>query len=508
MNRFVKFMLMLMVLSVLQISLNDFGYVNAYAKGAGEEEINGAAKWYDDYYYELDSDSGTITLKQYIGEAKNIVVPGNAIIDGVTYKTKLYSGAFYNCEGLKSISFENGVIAPNDMSYMFYGCSGLTSLDLSPLKTENVTDMGNMFAECSGLTMIKTPSKMGSPESDAKLPCEVMYDASGNEYTYLSKAPTNTVLRSNVNDFTEEERKGSTSSSSKDSSSSSDKDSSSTSSKDSSSSSGRDSSSSSSSKDSSSSSGKDSSSTSSKDSSSSSGKDSSSSSSDKDSSSTSDKDSSSTSSKDSGSSSGKDSSSSSSGTVSVDRVPLVSGTDFYSSSKDNFASVSTAGKITKMILDFTKVDTSTVAPDKLSMTVIKGSKFTVENVKTATGSGVKVKVKKGKATVTAKASGQVEFEMNDGKKYVVKFTVEAPKAQKSAKTMAIDATASKTLTIKDMFGTDIDGGKLSVVKEKVSGQAVVDSSNNTLKVTPKEKDTIKVQYQYLNKKYKLTIKVK
>ena len=39
---------------------------------------------------------------------------------------------------------------------MFYGCSGLTSLDLTPLDTQNVTDMRDMFAGCSGLTSLTT----------------------------------------------------------------------------------------------------------------------------------------------------------------------------------------------------------------------------------------------------------------------------------------------------------------------------------------------------------------
>ncbi len=33
-------------------------------------------------------------------------------------------------------------------------------------------------------------------------------------------------------------------------------------------------------------------------------------------------------------------------------------------------------------------------------------------------------------------------------------------------------------------------------------------SDNKLYIDPKEKDTIKLQYKYLNKKYKLTIKIK
>ena len=396
-----------------------------------------------------------------------------------TDKVTAMGGMFSGCSGLTSLDL-SPLKTDNvtDMGDMFYGCSGLTGLDLSPLKTDNVTNMYGMFGGCSGLTsldlspfdiskvttmdamfdgcsklnMIKTPMKMASLEYGGELPC-TMYDVSGNEYSYLTKAPTNTVLRSNVNDFTEEERKGSTSSSGKDNTSSSGKDNTSSSGKDSSSSSER---------------------------------------------------------KDSSSSSGKDNSSSSSDKVLPDKVPLASDTDFYASSKDNFAPVATSGKITKLTLDFTKVDLSSVDPGKLNMTAIKGSKFTVGDIKTATGQGVKVKVNKKKsvATVTAKKSGQADFETSDGKKYTVRFTVETPKAQKGAKKIGIDPTATKILTSRDMFGTDIDGGKLSIVKEKVSGQAVVDSTNNTLTVTPKEKDTIKILYQVLNKKYKLTIKVK
>lgn len=40
------------------------------------------------------------------------------------------------------------------MGNMFYGCSRLTSLDLSNWNTSNVTDMANMFYDCSGLTSI------------------------------------------------------------------------------------------------------------------------------------------------------------------------------------------------------------------------------------------------------------------------------------------------------------------------------------------------------------------
>ena len=367
-----------------------------------------------------------------------------------------YSGIekmFYGCTSLKSVDL-SPLGRAGSMLYIFSGCSSLESVDFSSMNLycEGSKDA---FKDCNNLKKVIMPSSgcgIEYGDREGVFPHE-MFTVDGVGYYYISRAPADAVLRSNVNDFTEEERKGSTSSSGKDNTSSSGKDNTSSSGKDNSSSSER---------------------------------------------------------KDSSSSSGKDNSSSSSDKVLPDKVPLASDTDFYASSKDNFAPVATSGKITKLTLDFTKVDLSSVDPGKLNMTAIKGSKFTVGDIKTATGQGVKVKVNKKKsvATVTAKKSGQADFETSDGKKYTVRFTVETPKAQKGAKKIGIDQTATKILTIRDMFGTDIDGGKLSIVKEKVSGQAVVDSTNNTLTVTPKEKDTIKILYQVLNKKYKLTIKVK
>ena len=38
------------------------------------------------------------------------------------------------------------------MSFMFSGCRGFTSLDLSSFNTSNVTNMNWMFANCKGLT--------------------------------------------------------------------------------------------------------------------------------------------------------------------------------------------------------------------------------------------------------------------------------------------------------------------------------------------------------------------
>lgn len=55
----------------------------------------------------------------------------------------------------KEVSFKGSNTSNvTDMSYMFIGCSGLTSLDVSSFDTSKVTDMGYMFGYCYGLTSL------------------------------------------------------------------------------------------------------------------------------------------------------------------------------------------------------------------------------------------------------------------------------------------------------------------------------------------------------------------
>ncbi len=150
-------------------------------------------------------------------------------------------------------------------------------------------------------------------------------------------------------------------------------------------------------------------------------------------------------------------------------------------------------------------------PDALKMTVIKGSKFVsttrLKNGYTYSTTG-KVKVRVNKKTlipkITCKGSGSATLTLENDKQYTVYFTVEKPKAQKSEKKMTtFPGTVTKTL--KDLFGTSIDAGKLTIRKQK-HGQATL--SGNKLIVKPVYSDRIKLRYKYLNKTYNMTIKVK
>ena len=194
-----------------------------------------------------------------------------------------------------------------------------------------------------------------------------------------------------------------------------------------------------------------------------------------------------------------------------EKVPVLDPASSYASPADNFAPVYDGDKITKLQLDFSKVKESDVAPGSLKMTVIKGSKLTTVSriaeggkVEKSGGVAVKVNTKNRIATITCKSDGWVKLPMEDGVTYTVNFKVEKPKAKK----FVLSAGSGQVIkTITDLFGTDIDSGTLTASSKKNASKATV-SADNTLVINPDGKDTIKVRYKYLNKKYKLNIPVK
>ena len=76
-----------------------------------------------------------------------------------TDKVQDMNHMFSHCSGLTSLDLSNfNTDNVTNMSYMFSGCSDLTSLDLSNFKTDNVADMSAMFYDCSGLTSLNLSS--------------------------------------------------------------------------------------------------------------------------------------------------------------------------------------------------------------------------------------------------------------------------------------------------------------------------------------------------------------
>ncbi len=65
------------------------------------------------------------------------------------------SRMFYGCSSMTSIDLSNiNTSNVTNMSRMFYGCSSMTSIDLSNINTSNVTNMSMMLYGCSSMTSI------------------------------------------------------------------------------------------------------------------------------------------------------------------------------------------------------------------------------------------------------------------------------------------------------------------------------------------------------------------
>ena len=129
--------------------------------------------------------------EEFVKNNKNIC---KMIIDNREYEiTERYNIKSKNINKLK-IKLE-GINNVTNMSYMFSGCSSLSSLpDISKLNTNNVTDMSNMFYECSSLSSLPDISKWNTNKvtdmSDMFYECEnlilskVVIEQYQNKYLY------------------------------------------------------------------------------------------------------------------------------------------------------------------------------------------------------------------------------------------------------------------------------------------------------------------------------------
>ena len=85
----------------------------------------------------------------------------NASITSVAFEGSVIAygdlvGLFYGCTALETIENIEAIDTSRatDLSYMFYNCSSLASLDLSGFDTSSVTDMPHMFRRCNSLAAL------------------------------------------------------------------------------------------------------------------------------------------------------------------------------------------------------------------------------------------------------------------------------------------------------------------------------------------------------------------
>jgi len=165
------------ILMVISLSLTITPIYNISAQNNNEgmeqyEETNyqlfrpsytGDAAWLNDFELEEDpATAGKVILVKYIGSAENLSIPAKVTIGTTEYDVTLCDSPKYflntsdtdDNNTTKSVTFATGFDTSNvtNMTYMFYNCKALTSINISSFNTENVTDMNHMFSECSSLS--------------------------------------------------------------------------------------------------------------------------------------------------------------------------------------------------------------------------------------------------------------------------------------------------------------------------------------------------------------------
>jgi surface protein len=159
------------------------------------------------FYYDYDKQAkGGLD----VGPIKLIEFPGMWLPDRdwpASITTVVFDDSFADCTSITSTAYwfmlcselttikgiENlNTSNVTDMRQMFYGCSALTSLDLSHFDTSNVTKMGTMFSGCSALETIYCDDTWSCEESsqmfyDCKLlKGAISYDENKTDATYAN----------------------------------------------------------------------------------------------------------------------------------------------------------------------------------------------------------------------------------------------------------------------------------------------------------------------------------
>ena len=110
--------------------------------------------------YKIEGDSvKKVVVKADISTEFTNIIPFSTVEASFkgsdTSKLNNMISMFYGCSSLTSLDLSGwNTSNVTDMSSMFYDCNGLISLDLSSFNTSNVTDMASTFSKCSGLTSL------------------------------------------------------------------------------------------------------------------------------------------------------------------------------------------------------------------------------------------------------------------------------------------------------------------------------------------------------------------
>lgn len=132
----------------------DYSIQSNFYSDKDNQKVNIINSFYIQYIVEMEIDNVIIkpSFEYIFPKAGNHILYLSMNISKLDSLNKM----FYEIENLTSISFLDNFDTQfiEDMSYMFYGCKSLTSINLSTFNTKNVKFMMGMFSLCSSLTSI------------------------------------------------------------------------------------------------------------------------------------------------------------------------------------------------------------------------------------------------------------------------------------------------------------------------------------------------------------------
>ena len=118
----------------------------------------------DGIYYNILDENATVavTYQSSNSYSGDIEIPSIVKYSDTEYSvTKIGDYAFYGCIGLTSIELPSSVTSIGD--YVFYNCTGLTSIELPSSLT---TIVRYAFSGCTGLTSVELPNSLITIEED------------------------------------------------------------------------------------------------------------------------------------------------------------------------------------------------------------------------------------------------------------------------------------------------------------------------------------------------------
>lgn len=176
---------------------------------------------------------------------------------------------------------------------------------------------------------------------------------------------------------------------------------------------------------------------------------------------------------------------------------------------DTMALDAPTGKINNLVVDFAKADEYDLSRDDLIVSVLKGSKIvipempeTISLIKNAMSA--KIDKKHNRVVLTPKKSTFATVKLSDGRAYTLRISVWKPEVSKFYSKLYADKK-EYSVKVRELFCLGVDTGTVKLTAKGTD--AYVDETDRTIHFTRNPGASVKVEYTYLNKKYKTTIKM-